>query len=198
MPANFYTGFSFHKLDESHGLWSGTLPGERIPDRPKFEQLWQLHPENYHDIVMHGRPLKTPRWQQAYLRDYAYTGSRNDARPLPAELEPYWQWCRERIDERLNGLLLNWYDGSKRHYIGKHRDTPQQLLDDAPIVTISLGESRWFRLRPWKGSGYRDFAADNGTVFLLPAATNRAWTHEVPHFAKRQGRRISITLRAFR
>ncbi len=30
-----------------------------------------------------------------------------------------------------------------------------------------------------------------------PYATNKAWTHEVPHHASSRGRRISVTLRAF-
>jgi hypothetical protein len=32
---------------------------------------------------------------------------------------------------------------------------------------------------------------------LVPDATNLVWTHEVPHSAKVEGRRISITGRAF-
>jgi hypothetical protein len=48
---------------------------------------------------------------------------------------------------------------------------------------------------PWKGEGFRDFAARDGAVFVLPYATNLAYTHEVPHSAASRGRRISITLR---
>ena len=36
-----------------------------------------------------------------------------------------------------------------------------------------------------------------GGVFVMPYATNLAWTHEVPHFARDRGRRVSVTLRAF-
>jgi alkylated DNA repair dioxygenase AlkB len=71
------------------------------------------------------------------------------------------------------------------------------MIEGAPIVTVSYGATRTFRLRPWKGDGVRDFEARDGTVFVMPYATNRAWTHEVPHNAKSLGRRISITLRAF-
>ena len=72
------------------------------------------------------------------------------------------------------------------------------MIDGAPIVTISLGEERIFRLRPWKMASERvDFPAPDGTVFVLPYATNQRWTHEVPKQKRRTGRRISITLRAF-
>ena len=72
------------------------------------------------------------------------------------------------------------------------------MVVGAPIVTISFGETRRFRLRPPKGqSGLLDFEAADGAVFVMPYDTNLAWTHEVPKEAKRRGRRISITLRAF-
>ncbi|MBN8616275.1 MAG: alpha-ketoglutarate-dependent dioxygenase AlkB [Deltaproteobacteria bacterium] len=145
---------------------------------------------------MHGRPVKTPRWQQAYGADYVYTRNVNRALDVPIELEPLHAWAREQIDPRLNGLLLNWYDAESGHYIGKHRDSTINMVHGAPIVTVSYGGERRFRLRPWRAEGMRDFRAVDGAVFVLPYDTNKAWTHEVPH-AARGGRRISVTLRAF-
>jgi len=71
------------------------------------------------------------------------------------------------------------------------------MVPGAPIVTISLGDRRVFRLRPWKGRGVRDFEVANGTVIVMPYDTNLTWTHEVPGRAQDRGRRISLTLRAF-
>jgi alkylated DNA repair dioxygenase AlkB len=68
----------------------------------------------------------------------------------------------------------------------------------APIVTISLGAERVFRIRRWKGDAVtHDIPTGNGTVIVMPYAVNLAWTHEVPHSAKVVGRRISVTARAF-
>ena len=94
-------------------------------------------------------------------------------------------------------MLINWYDGSKGHYIGPHRDSPEGLLEDAPIVTISFGEERIFRLRPYGGKGKIDIPVVDGTVLVIPYGTNRTWTHEVPKSAKGDGKRMSVTLRAF-
>lgn len=93
----------------------------------------------------------------------------------------------------------DWYDGQLGHYIGKHRDSTKNMVHGAPIVTISSGEQRTFRLRPWKGAAgsQHDFPAADGTVFVMPYETNLAWTHEVPKSARCTGRRISVTLRAF-
>ena len=191
------SGFQRQPLDRAHGILLGRLPEELPQNTDFFEKLWNLHPPQFHEIRMHGRLLKTPRWQQAYGRDYQYSGSRNNALPVPELLEPHWQWARETVDARLDGLLLNWYDGAHGHYIGRHRDSTSGLQPGAPILTLSFGERRTFRMRPWKGSGYVDFEVGNGSALLLPHETNLAWTHEVPAFKKLRGRRISLTLRGF-
>ena len=71
------------------------------------------------------------------------------------------------------------------------------MVPDTPIVTVSLGAERVFRLTQPEAEGRRDFPARDGTVFVLPYATNLAWKHQVPRSARRRGRRISVTLRAF-
>jgi alkylated DNA repair dioxygenase AlkB len=184
-------------LDEASSVFVGELPSSLRLSPAQFEALWALHPATFHEIKMHGKLVKTPRWQQAYGADYKYTGNVNKALPVPPILAPLHAWARDQIDPRLNGLLLNWYDAERAQYIGKHRDSTIDMIEGAPIVTVSYGSERAFRLRPWKGEGFRDLAARDGTVFVLPYATNLAYTHEVPHGATSEGRRISITLRAF-
>jgi alkylated DNA repair dioxygenase AlkB len=192
-----YPEFESHLLDERHHFFEGRLPNELRPDAARFETLWNLHPDDYHVIKIHGRLVKTPRWQQAYGADYHYTGRTNVALPMTPELEPVLKWGRSTIHPGLNGLLLNWYDGNLGHYIGPHHDSNTNMVDEAPIVTISLGEVRIFRLSHPKTKATRDFVARDGTVFVMPYDTNRVWKHAVPRFARYEGRRISITLRAF-
>jgi len=117
---------------------------------------------------------------------------------VPPSLAPLLTWCRAPFHPQLSGLLLNWYDAEHQHYIGRHRDSTKHMIEGAPIVTISYGAARVFRLRPWRGASFRDFTAPDGAVFVLPYATNLAWTHEVPHFQRDRGRRLSVTLRAFK
>lgn len=193
MPA----GLLDRALPDGLLVHEGRLPPGLLPDAAGLAALWALHPPEYHEIMMHGRQVPTPRWQQAYGADYHYTGRVNRAEPLTPAMAPFLAWARETIDERLNGLLFNWYDAANAHYIGKHRDSTKGMLDGAPIVTISLGATRLFRLRPWRGAGKIDLVADHGAVIVIPQATNLAWTHEVPHRAADRGRRISITLRGF-
>lgn len=188
------------RLDAAHALRRLRLPDELRPDREGFEELWSLHPERYHRIRMHGREVETPRWQQAYGADYRYTGRVNRALPIPPLLAPLLAWARASFDERLNGLLLNWYDADHEHHIGRHRDSTAGLVEGTPIVTISLGAERVFRLRPWRveGAGRIDVPVPDGAVLVMGWATNLAFTHEVPFRpSKDAGRRISVTVRAF-
>ena len=193
-----YAGFNCIKLDAENHIWAGNLPPKLLLAPQELEVLWNLHPAEYHTIQILGKKVKTPRWQQAYNKTYQYSGEQNDALAVPEELYPFWNWSREVVDRRLNGLLLNWYDGQLGHYIGKHRDSIANLIIGAPIVTISLGQERVFRLRPYRGKGYFDFPIPHGTVLIMPYATNQTWTHEVPATKKLAGKRISVTLRAFK
>jgi alkylated DNA repair dioxygenase AlkB len=192
-----YADFHPHDLDDGLLFYVGQIPGELRPDAGAFERLWDLHPSEYYVIQMHGRPVKTPRWQQAYGADYHYTGRINLALPVPPILEPLRAWARTAVDTRLNGLLLNWYDGELGHSIGPHHDSIKFMVHGAPIVTISLGEERVFRLTHPARKLTRDFQARTGVVFVMPYDTNLAWKHAAPKRSRYRGRRISITLRAF-
>ncbi|MCI0538887.1 MAG: alpha-ketoglutarate-dependent dioxygenase AlkB [Verrucomicrobiales bacterium] len=166
----------------------------------QFDEVWQLHPKEHAEIRMLGRAVKIPRWQQAYGVDYHFSGAVNRALPVPVSIAPLLTWSRGAIDERLNGLLLNWYDGNLGHYIGRHRDSITNLVTGAPIVTISFGEGRIFRLRRWRAKSKEspiDFPVTNWSVLVMPFETNRAFTHEVPASKKWSRRRVSVTLRAF-
>lgn len=192
------TVFVRHDLGDGHEFLTGSLPPALVWDQATFDAAWALHPSDKHVIQMYGRPVETPRFQQAYGADYRYTGRVNKALPVPDLLAPLLEWVRQAVDPRLNGLLLNWYDGPA-HYIGPHNDDIRDLIEGTPIVTVSFGEARVFRLtRGAKGDKEtRDFSAENGVVFVMPFATNTVWKHAVPKSARYSGRRISVTLRAF-
>ncbi len=192
------TNFQRHILFDRLEFFSRRLPDQLLRSgREEFEALWRLHPEKSNEILIHGRMVPIPRWRQAFGRHYHFSGTVNEALPVPDLLAPYLAWVRDAIDARLNGLLLNWYASDRGHYIGAHRDSREGLVAGSPIVTISLGDTRTFRLRPLKEKGFVDFEASHGTVFVMPWETNLGVKHEVPHTARAKGRRISITARAF-
>jgi alkylated DNA repair dioxygenase AlkB len=169
------------------------IPDSLNLDSDRFESVWQLHPPEFHTINLFG-PKKTPRWQQAYGVDYYYRGQINRACRIRDDLVPYLEWAKQTIDARLNGLLLNWYEGSA-HYIGPHHDDTHNMIDGAPIVTVSFGEDRNFVLTNPKLKQTHEFRAPHGTVFIISCDLNKAWKHAVPRSNRYTGRRISITIR---
>ena len=191
------TATSDINFDSKHGVLRCKLPHQLTRKSVIFHKLWALHPSEHPSIFLHGRQVLLPRWQQAYGRDYLFSGQCSQAKPVPAVLEPYLKWARKQVDQRLNGMLLNWYDGQAGHYIGAHRDSTRGLVADGSIVMISLGGARVMRFRPVNQSGYVDLDIDNGDVIILPMLTNANYKHEVPRFKRHLDKRISITIRCF-
>lgn len=181
------------------GCWfsKGRLPPELQVAPSEFEQLWLLHPPERPEILIHGRRVRMPRWQQVFGADYHFTGSTHVALPIPSQFRRWLAWAQREIEPCLNGVVVNWYDGQFGHYIGRHRDSTSNMIPGAPIAMISLGQSRTFRLRPHRGAGKVDSRLGDGAVIVLPYEANLQWTHEVTRSARDRGRRISITLRAF-
>ena len=196
-PRSQLLELSRHTLPDGCEFATGSIPTGLRLGAERSEELWRMHPAEYAVKPVYGKPKPMPRWEQAYGREYRFSGSLSPALPVPELLAPYLEWSKKAIDERLNGLFVNWYDGSLGHYIGPHRDDDKRLITGTPIVTISFGERRVLRFRPFRGEGFVDFPAVDGGVFVIPLATNRRWKHEVPKTAKARGRRVSVTIRAF-
>jgi alkylated DNA repair dioxygenase AlkB len=197
--SNPFDQFECHELPGGCRFFSGRLPPELALTEVEFTDLWDLHPPRPGTIKRFGRVTPVKRYQQAYGADYPISGCENRALPLPALLRPLLDWAKVRVDPRLNGLFVNWYDGSLGHQIGPHSDEDKDLVKGSPIVMISFGSERVFRLsRSTAGAKHRrDFRAASGTVFVLPYETNTCWKHAVPHLAGSAGKRISVTARAF-
>jgi len=191
--------FTPHDLGGGLRFLEGRLPDQLLWNSATFAAVWALRPAIRPSILMHGRPVQVPRWQQAYGQDYRYRGQTSPAEPVPPLVAPLLSWAGREVHPTLNALLVNWYEGPG-HYIGPHHDTTKWMLPGTPIVTISFGEERVFRLS--RGTGHEretmDFLASDGTVFIIPRDTNDVWKHSVPKSARYTGRRISVTIRGFR
>ena len=164
--------FRLRDLGDGLTFLDRALPPDLLWSPAQFEEAWALHPEVKPTIHLHGRLVMIPRWQQAYGEPYHFSGQISRALPMPALLQPLLDWTKSAIDPALNALLLNWYDGPG-HYIGPHRDSTVSMIRGCPIVTVSFGETRSFRLTHGTGAEKRslDFPAPGGTVFVLPYAT---------------------------
>lgn len=169
-----------------------TLPDNIVVD---FDQLWNLHPAERHWIKIGTKDIQVPRYQQAYGKSYSYSGNINHALPITEELNEFLNYGIQNIDNRLNGILINWYDASENHYIGPHSDSTTDLIPGTPIVTISLGDSRLFKI---SGSINEIIETMDRMVIVMPWDINKSCKHEILKTSTKQSKRISITLRAFK
>ena len=84
MSNNFPSNFERHDVFGRFQFFSGDLPPELDRSaRENFTALWELHPAASNEILIHGRMVPIPRWQQAYGRDYQFSGTVNQALPVP-------------------------------------------------------------------------------------------------------------------
>jgi alkylated DNA repair dioxygenase AlkB len=185
-----------HRLEDQYKIYIGSFPDVTLSDA-EFELLWAERPQKAQEVMIHGKLKPIPRRQCAYEKPYRFSGITIQPEPVtPEVLKRLLVWSK-RFDERLNGLLVNFYDATLHEYIGAHNDSTSDMAEGAPIVTISLGAERVFRIFTNEKKPFKDLPVGNGTVIVLPFDTNKHFKHGVPHFERFDGRRISVTVRAF-
>lgn len=182
-----------------------TLPKYLLPNKDDFNKIWDLHPENRSEIMIHGSKIQIPRFQKSYIKDYAFSGAVAKAAPLPKILQPYLDFCNSLKYGVFNQFLLNWYENGN-NYIGSHADDEKQLVPNSPIVTITLSDKnthRTFRIRDKKDKSIvKDVETTNGMVLVMGGHFQKEFKHEIVKIngkkGEETGRRISITLRQFK
>ncbi|MFI9202162.1 alpha-ketoglutarate-dependent dioxygenase AlkB family protein [Streptomyces sp. NPDC053048] len=159
------------RLLEACRRWAKPPAGLRTVQMPSGGQMsvrtvclgWHWFPYGYARTVVDGdgSPVKPfPRWLDALARDGV-------ARAYGREAGP----------EEYDIALVNFYDGAAR--MGMHRDSDEK--SDAPVVSLSLGDSCVFRLgntstrtRPWT-----DVELRSGDLFVFGGPSRQAY-HGVP------------------
>ena len=168
-----------------------------------FDKLWDLHPTQYNKVKILGKIIDTPRWQQTYGKSYNYTGMHHDALPIPLEINPFLDYVQHLYPEyTFNQILINWYENGL-HYIGTHSDNIEPLVENSPIVSISLGETRIFRIKEKQTkTKILDISLKHKTVITMGGLFQKEYTHEVPKVTGKKGeqlkKRINITFRCFK
>jgi alkylated DNA repair dioxygenase AlkB len=179
-------------LDEKSWIIKDQIPKFLFIDN--FDILWSLHPEEYGQVKIYGKLINTPRWQQCYMRDYTFSGITHKALPLPEEFKPYLEFANSLGHGTFNIALINYY-GHGGHYIGKHSDNEPVIIPNSPIVSISLGATRTFRIRNKSNNEIiHDIELKHGTYLVMGGEMQKRYLHEVPKVAK-SDQRINITFR---
>lgn len=200
------------KLTDDSWIDSGTLPKELMDKISSFDTLWNLHPEEKGKIMTPKGIVITPRWVQSYGNDYKFTGLNHKAKKhMPPSIQILLDWVNTlpyAKEHLFNQVLINWY-ANGHHYIGAHSDNEKQFHDNAPIVSISLGASRNFRIRKIKKKGIKgsspvikNILVSNKSLLIMGGKMQKEFTHEIVKIGGKKGdktgSRINITFRQFK
>lgn len=171
-----------------------------------------------------GKFVDFPRRTSQYgAFDYTYTGQVQKAVPIqtaPARVIDAFSTLSSLADlKEHNAVLLNWYDASLGEYMGAHSDDERELLTGAPVISLSwcAPSAHYRRFRLTARPGVSDALLPTGDGGKMPGVLNlydgclvvmggdcqATHKHELMKVRSRApeenvGRRINLTLRAFR
>lgn len=166
-----------------------------------FTALWNLKPKIKPKLRIYGELIETPRYFQSYGISYKFSGVDNKADEIPDEIKPISEYIHEK-GYQANQILANWYENGL-NYISAHSDDETQIIPSSPIVSLSLGETRKFRIRE-KGTKKIILDVDLGdnTIFVMGGDFQKEFTHEIVKVngakGKKIGKRINLTFRLFK
>ncbi|VVU94347.1 2OG-Fe(II) oxygenase superfamily [seawater metagenome] len=186
-------------LEQSWIKYYSNIPENVKINQTDFEILWNLHPEEKGKVKIMGKQLETPRWQQAYGISYSFSGTVNNALPIPPMIQKFIDWAnlKEDSDDIFNMALVNWYLNGD-HYIGHHSDDERQLIKESSIYCFSFGADRDFILKNKTTKENTKICLNDNSLIIMGGKCQKTHTHSIPKRKKINDRRISITLRKFK
>ena len=165
-----------------------------------YKELLESCPKFQHEIIIYGKKIKIPRFQQAYGKSYQYSGTTSEAIPMTRLIKD----IRNKISKDLypninfNNCLVNWYlDGD--NYISFHSDDEKEIVKNTPIVGITFceGVARKLRIKDKKSKKtIKDIITSNGSLYVMEGEFQNEFLHGIPK-QKKSGKRISLTFRSF-
>ena len=182
----------------------------------EFPQLWALHPESRHKIIMFEKEYEVPRWSKSYGQtwtglahtkssSYMYSGfdtsSNNDL--IPNDLVPYYTWIKN-LYCKYNQVIANWY--GEQDYIAQHSDCIRGMVPKAKIAICSAyantnpSNFRTIEFKPKFTNS--DSVGDiikiklpHGSILTICGQTNKQFTHGIPQEISQVCPRISLSFR---
>lgn len=100
--------------------------------KKQFNELWELHPKEHHNVFIMGKKIPIPRYQALFSNkpiSYSFTGSTIEAQPITHPVINDLLKIIQDMDEdgdKYNAVFVNWYDGGD-HYIGAHSDEMKKI-----------------------------------------------------------------------
>lgn len=189
------------RIELEYGAYVDFAPRWLAPDEAQaaFDRLREEVPWQERAIRVFGREVLQPRlvaWLGEPEAVYTYSGVRHVPLAFTASLRALRDRLAHELALPLNGVLCNLYrDG--RDSMGMHSDAEPELGPEPVVVSLSLGATRTFRLRPRAGGagGGLDLPLTSGSLLVMRGSTQRTYRHGVPKQPRVSSPRINLTFR---
>ena len=163
-----------------------------------FEMLAKSLAWRCDQLYMFGKLITTKR-KVAWVGDegcaYTYSGVKKEPQPWTPELLLIKNQLETIAQCEFNSCLLNLYhDGIEG--MGWHSDDEPELVQTAPIASMSLGAARKFSFKHKIDKTTASLMLESGSVLLMHAPTQTFWNHSLVKTTRPVGPRINLTFRA--
>jgi alkylated DNA repair dioxygenase AlkB len=152
-------------------------------------------------LMLYGRAVTVPRlvaWYSDADVRYGYSGHTHQALPWTPLLAQIRADLEQRLGQRFNGVLLNYYrDGQDS--MGWHSDDEAELGRDPVIASLNLGGTRRFDLRRvGENRIAHSLSLTDGSLLVMAGSTQHHWQHQVAKTRSLCAPRLNMTFRLVR
>ena len=150
-------------------------------------------------ITLWGKSHLQPRlsaWYGDAGSSYAYSGVVLEPHPWTDTLLQIKAALEQATGHRFNSVLLNLYR-DEHDSVGWHSDAEPELGTMPVIASLSLGQTRTFRLRHKLRKDMKPVSIEltDGSLLVMAGPTQRFWQHTIIKEREPRGPRINLTFR---
>lgn len=163
-----------------------------------YEVCYNQLPWTRDQITIFGKKHWIPR-KQAYMADsknnnYGYSGHQMKIHEFHPEINILRKKIEKKINASFNAMLANLYEHGQ-HSNGWHSDDEKELGVHPIIASISLGQTRKFKIKHKKQKITKDIFLEHGSLLVMKGSFQENWKHTIPKTAKEVQPRINLTFR---
>ncbi|HEY6722416.1 MAG TPA: alpha-ketoglutarate-dependent dioxygenase AlkB [Polyangiaceae bacterium] len=173
--------------------WLDRATAHTLFQRLLGEIAWQRG-----SIQLFGKQVLEPRliaW--AGEMPYRYSGRTLAPATRPACLNQVWLLAETFAGVSFNHVLMNRYRTGDDS-MGWHADTEPELGQNPPVLSLSLGATRRFLMKPKRhlpAEATREWRLTDGSVLFMGGSTQHHYRHSVPRQRGVAGERLNLTFR---
>lgn len=163
-----------------------------------FQELLKKVPWQQDTIQVFGKWYKQPRLTALYGKNentYTYSGITMKPITFTDNLKKLNKKVEKQCNHEFTTILLNRYRNGQDSN-GWHADNEKELGENPTIVSISLGDTRYFyfKHRTQKQHNYK-IKLENGSLLIMSGEMQHYWLHQVAKTKQEVEERINLTFR---